>query len=119
MYRPLPHDPEGYSMAPDSRVIHTRYAKHVPGLRKARTLEAVYHLIGEYAEPVPCDTCYPAPEQPKPKSTSRKRSEPVNVMLRISPEVAAMPETREHLGELVAESITLGPTDDPDPEPED
>lgn len=60
----IPIDDIGYSVEPDTGIIHTRYATHGDGTR-TRTMKGAQSILGKQ-KAKPCAECYPSPQYIEP-----------------------------------------------------
>jgi hypothetical protein len=72
----VPHDPEGYSIELQTRVVHTRHPSHLTpeGVTLARTRSSVGLMVLAGERGVPCGPCYPVqPKAPQVGKVGQKR----------------------------------------------
>lgn len=55
-YRPLPADPVGYAVEPETGIVHRRYAAHAVGYPRTRLASGVWAIVGR--DPIPCPECF-------------------------------------------------------------
>lgn len=73
----IPDRERGYSIEPDTLIVHERYQDHAP-----RAMRTSAFGVSEYAkgrELIPCEVCFPAPKPAKVKGGRITTVQPVVV----------------------------------------